>query len=340
MEKANKKTAGAVVIVLIIVLLFSWQYIGQEEKESPLEGEWTLAGSNTYAIMGAVSADASEEEPFIAHVTVDGDVVTYSDNEDTLKFYAVSDHQAVSIDYGYNVQMYLHGGMLYMATFFQAEVGGITALSVVVLVFSEDGIYDIDDDQFGFDGTMDTVVAEVYNGNNAVIDDAIFTVSVVEEGYRAADLNVDVDGVTMEALGFVMGEPDSYTIFCMTLDGTVFNLTYEDDVIMTVTGAAGAFDAVQYYVYDRDGYLSYDIYGLSSDTVIYRTNGYEMPVNGFYEDGRLCEKKADGSSNLFAVTAQCTDGDGYAISSSGSIIVNADGKLWMINCEQIPIPVQ
>ncbi len=338
MEKANMKTATAVVIVLIIVLLFSWQYIGQEEKESPLEGDWTLAGYKAFAITDIVAADASVEESFTAHVTVDGDVVTYVDDEDTVKFYAVSDHQAVSIDYGYNVQLYLHGETLYMVSFMQIEVAGVSAFSVVVMAFSEDGTYDIDDDPFEFDGTMQSVVAEVYNGNNAVVEEKILTFAVNEEGVRAAHLMVDLEDTATEALGFVMGDPDAYTIFCMTANGIVFNVTVEDGAIMTVTGATGSFDAVQYYVYDRDGYLADDIYGLSSSTVIYRTNGYEMPVNGFYEDGRLCEKRADGSSHLFAVTAQCTDGEGYALMSAGTILVNADGKLWMINCEQIPVP--
>ena len=338
MEKANMKTATAVVIVLIIVLLFSWQYIGQEEKESPLEGDWTLAGYKAFAITGSVAADASAEESLTAHVSVDGDVVTYVDDEDTIKFYLVSDHQAVSVDYGYNVQMYLHGETLYMIAFYQAEVAGISALSVVVTAFSEDGSYDIDDDPFEFDGTMQSVVADVYNGNNAVLESKILTFAVNEEGFRAAYLTVDLEDTATEALGFVMGDPDAYTIFCMTVDGTVFNLTVEEGVITTVTGAAGSFDAVQYYVYDRDGYLADDIYGLGSDSVIYRTNGYAIPVNGYYEDGRLCEKRTDGSSSLFAVTSQCTDGYGFALVAGGSIVVNADGKLWLINCEQIPVP--
>lgn len=331
------KTAGAVVIVLIIVLLFSWQYIGQEDKESPLEGDWTLAGYKAFTITGTVAADASAEEATEISVSVDGDVVTVSDEEDTVKFYLISDHEAVAIDYGYNVQLYLHGEMLYMTFFMQAQVEGVSVFSVVVLAYSEDGTYDIDDDQFDFDGTMQSVIADVYNGNNAVLDNKILTFAVNEEGFRAAHMTVDVEGTTMEALGFVMGEPDSYTIFCMATDGTVFNVTVEEGIIMTVTGAVGSFDAVQYYVYDREGDLSDDIYGLSSDSVIYRVNGYEMPVNGFYEDGRLCEKRADGSSHLFAVTAQCTDGHGYALAAGGEIVVNAEGKLWLISCDQIPV---
>ncbi len=338
MDSSNKKTAGAVVIVLIIVLLFSWQYIGQEEKgSSPMEGEWTLASFKVFSIPGPDPTNASAMEAPAIDVSVDGDIVTVSDEEGAVKFCLVSDHHAVAIDYGYNDQLYLHGGMLYRAAFMQGEVMGVLFHTLVIKAYSQDGAYDSHDGMSVFDGTMQSIVAEVYNGDNAVLGSEIVTFAVNEEALRGARLMVDIGGTAAEALGFVMGEPDAYTIFCMTVDGTAFNLTVEDGAIMTFTGAAGSFDADQYYVYDRDGCLADDIYGLGSDTVIHRTDGYEMPVNAYYEDGRLCAKRADGSSSLFAVTAQCTDGCGYALVAGGSIVVNADGKLWLIDCDQIPV---
>ncbi len=334
MEKANMKTAGAVVVVLIIVLLFSWQYVGNGEKSS-MEGDWTLAGYKAMAMMGPVGAEETADEPTEINVSVSGDIATMTDGVDTVRFYLTSDHEAVSIDYGYNMQMYLHGEMLYVIAYMHTVVKESTFTSVIAMAYSHDGTYDIGDDQFDFDGSGQSVTAQAYNSSNAAVHDATITFYVNEEEFRAVHLVVDVDGILMETLGFIMGDPNAYTIFCMTSDGTVFNLTAKNNVITTVTGVDTVLGATQYYVYDRNGSLSKDIYGLNGKSAIFTAQGLEKPVNGFYEDGRLCDKKADGSTYLFAVTAQCVDGHGFALGPTGQIIVSAEGKLWQIDCHQL-----
>lgn len=334
MEKANMKTAGAVVIVLIIVLLFSWQYIGSEEEKSPMEGEWKYASSEVLTVSSSPVGSAGDANSQNVKVVRNGGIITMSDADTSLDFAIVSDYEAISVDHGYNVQLYLHAGTLFFVQFNLVEIGETSVLTLGAHIYTRDGAYDPDEDDFDLDGTEEGVTADVYNIDNAKAGSELVSFAIDTESCRLAKMSVSIDGAEKGAVGFVKGIDDRYTIFCMTVDGIVFNQTYEYGFITSVTGVDSTL-AVKYYVFDGDRYLAEDVYGLGKGTAIHYRDGHDITLDAHYDDGRLCSPRDDGSTYLFAVTAEGINGGGFALTPGDTVLVKVDGKLWVLDSGQI-----
>ncbi len=330
MDSSNKKMAGAVIIVLIIVLLFSWQYIGQgEEESSPMEGEWILADSEIMTTSSAPTGSDGNEADKKVNVVRNGGIVTMSDSEASLTFALVSDYEAIAVDYGYNAQLHLSGGTLYLVLFNQVEVDGTSVVATIVSAFTRDGSYDPDMDDFNLEDTAQGTTADVYNANNVKTGLELVSFEIDTERGRIVSMIVSIDGEERKALGFIKGDEDRYTIFCITVDGIVFNLTFEDGFLLSFTGVDGGYET-KYYVFDSAGRLKDDVYGLGQGTVIHYRDGTDVSFDTYYDGGRLC-CNSDGTEYLFAVSAEGIDGGAFALTPADSALVKVDGKLWMLN---------
>ncbi len=329
MDKANKKTAGAVVIVLIIVLLFSWQYIGQEkEKESPMEGEWQVAETISMSVyVEAPIGYSAEFPPVNAHV--EGDILTLTSDGSSMKFAMVSDIEAVSMDYSEKLQLYLHNDTLYLFSAEQEEAEGIDGVMATVIVMTRDGLSSVDDDLPDMVGDAYAAIAGMYDDSNAFLQEIAVSVTVDDQDMAMLSLSVTTGDIKDKAIGLLKTDDKGKTVlFCITALGFVFDIVIEDDEVVALTGVDTSL-APTYYVFDGTGILSEDTYGLHSGTVIHRSEETSYDVDGFYEDGRLCEKRADGSSHVLGVQALGIGG-AFAMMSGFSAVVEIDGALWML----------
>ena len=330
MDKNNKKTAGAVVIVLIIVLLFSWQYIGQEgEESSPMEGEWIVADSIFMSVAATAPLEYSVDYP-PENIHVEGDVLTMTSAGQSVEFAMVSDTEAVSMDYSLRCQLFLHGDILYMFMVNPASQEGDSGLISYVYVLTRDGLVTVDDGLPDMDGNAYGVVAEQYSENNALLEETAISFLVVDQDMTALKLAVSAGDVEDKALGFLKTDDTGrVAIFCLTTSGAVFNIVLDNGVVTALTGVDSSFSP-RYYVFDGQGILSEDTYGLGDGTVIRGSGGVEYTVDAFYEDGRLCQKRADGSSSVIGVQAPGAHGT-FAMVSASMAIVDVEGVLRMID---------
>ena len=330
MDSSNKKTAAAVVIVLIVVLLFSWQYIGQEEEESsPMEGEWIVAESISMSVAATAPLEYTVDYP-PENIRVEGDVLTMTGAGQSVEFAMVSDIEAVSMDYSLRCQLFLHGDVLYMFMVNPASSEEASGLISFVFVLTRDGLVTVDDDLPDMDGNAYGVVAELYNENNALLEETAISFLVEDQDMTALQLAVSAWDVEDKALGFLRTDGmGRVSIFCLTTSGAVFNIVLDNDVVTALTGVDSSFSP-RYYVFDGQGVLSEDTYGLGDGTVIRGSGGVEYTVDAFYEDGRLCQKRADGSSSVIGVQAPGAHG-AFAMVSASVAIVDVDGVLRMID---------
>ncbi len=330
MDSSNKKTAGAVVIVLIIVLLFSWQYMGQEEKgtSSPMEGEWLVADMiQMQTATENITGYSTEFAP--AEIHVEGDILTLTSDGTSLNFAMVSDTEAVSIDFSGKWQLYLHDGVLYSVTTNQKiteEASGVVSL---ITVLTRDGslpadysLPDMQDDAY-------TVIASLYNEGNTFLEETAVSFYVDGQNTVGLEMTISAWDVEDKALGFLKTDGNGMvTVFCITTSGAVYNMVIDDGEVVALTGIDSSYSP-RYYVFDGQGILSEDTYGLGDGTVISTTEGLVYTVDAFYEDGRLCVKTEEGNL-VFGVQALGVDG-AFAMMTGFSTIVDIDGSLWMLD---------
>lgn len=329
MEKSNMKTAGAVVIILIIALLFSWQYIGQEEKESPMEGEWLVAEVISMSV-AAPELVGYNIDYYPIDIHVDGDILTMTSHGQSLMFAMFSDIEAVSMDFSMKTQLFLHGDVLYLYAVDQEDVGSVSGLMSYVIVLTRDGLVSVDDDLPDMDGSAYGIVADMYNDNNMFIEETVITFAVEDQDMASLKLAFNVEDVEYKALGLLKTDDKGrVAIFCLTTSGAVFNIVFEDDIVIALTAVDRTFTP-GCYIFDRQGAMSEDTYGLGDGTVMYRSEELSYTLDAFYEDGRLCEKRADGSIHVFGLQALGLHG-AFAMMFGHTAMVDIDGSLWLID---------
>ena len=330
MDKNNKKTAGAVVIVLIIVLLFSWQYMGQEEKgsSSPMEGEWLVADMiQMQTATENITGYSTDFAP--AEIHVEGDILTMTSDGTSLNFAMVSDTEAVSMDFSGKWQLYLHDGVLYSVTTNQVITEEASGVVSVIVVMTRDGslpadfsLPDMQDDAY-------TVIASLYNEGNTFLEEAAVSFYVDDQNAVGLEMSISAWDVEDKALGFLKTDGNGMvTVFCITTSGAVYNMVIDDGEVVALTGIDSSYSP-RYYVFDGQGILSEDTYGLGDDTMICTTEGLAYTVDAFYEDGRLCVKTEEGNL-IFGVQALGIDG-AFAMMTGFCTIVDIDGSLWMLD---------
>ncbi len=328
MNLNGSKLGAAATVAIVLVLLFSWQYLGQdEEAQSPMVGEWNTAAviSMNLTHGGSLVTSSEQEQKAETTITQDGDYLILSSYASQQRFLLISDCEAISLDNPINCKLFYSDGSIFYTVYSAATVDNLDVLTLTVTVMTSDGMVDLEQDRPDIVGREFSAECGIYDGQGKVASSKISMV-VKDQNFRAVGFDVTIGDQVRHGIGFfrdcegkkiIDGCIDDATLISFTADG--------DDVIVTGVQKDGRF-----IIGDADGCLSEDILGVADKGVIYLAFGkFPRDVKIEYRDGLMFVSPPEPGMNI-AVYTPTLHGNGYFLSSSGAPIVLVDGNLTML----------
>ena len=290
MKSKNARTIAVTAVVVIIVLLFSWQTYGQQEDT--MEGEWTvvsvdttLADRDTNLHVGATTT-VSDENGFLS--------VSYGENDEL--FIPVSDREAVSTSDGTFVQLFLSGDVLY-----RLEVSYLHAEQAVMTRNGAQASDDVPD----IIGNIADLTVPMYRTGATGLKDIDVEIDVISQSGRLVQL---VKGSGVSGWGFIKDSGDRTVVQCVFDDSTGACVVNDGDYT-GVSGGSVRFGNMFMFVGDSDGRISEDVLGVAGEKEIIGNGPLTQIMTLGYEDGFLTwVTDAESAVSVYAWTV-C--GDGY-----------------------------
>ena len=300
MKSKNARTIAVTAVVVIIVLLFSWQTYGQQEDN--MEGEWTvvsvdttLADRDTNLHVGA-TATVSDENGFLS--------VSYGDNGEL--FIPVSD--------GTFVQLFLSGDVLY-----RLEVSYLHAEQAVM---TRNGAQASDDVPDIRGNIADLTVPMVRTGTTELRDIDV-NIDVTSQSGRLVQV---VKGSGVPGWGFLKNDGDRTVVQCVFDDSTGACVVNDGDYV-GVSGGSVRFADMFMFVGDSDGRISEDVLGIAGEREIIGDGSQTQIMTLGYDDGFLTW--VTDPEIAVSVYAWTVCGDGYFGSYSRMGIVPCGDAYYM-----------
>ena len=305
MKPKNARTIAITAIVVIAVLLFSWQTYGQ--REDTMEGEWTvvsvdttLADRDTNLHVGA-TATVSDENGFLS--------VSYGENGEL--FIPVSDHEAVSASDGTFVQLFLSGDVLY-----RLEVSYLHAEQAVM---TRNGAQASDDIPDIVGNIADLTIPMVRTGTTELRDIDV-NIDVTSQSGRLVQV---VKGSGVPGWGFLKNDGGRTVVQCVFDDSTGACVVNDGDYV-GVSGGSVRFADMFMFVGDSDGRISEDVLGIAGEREIIGDGPQTQVMTLGYEDGFLTWEGVPASVYAWTVC-----GDGYFGSYSRMGIIPCGDAYYM-----------
>ena len=322
------KLGAAATVAIVLVLLFSWQYLGQdEEAQSPMVGEWDTAAVISINLTHGSPVVTSSGQGQQAEMTItqDGDYLTLSSYASQQRFLLISDCEAVSLDHPVDCRLFYSDGSIFYTVYSAAATDNIGVLTLTVTVMTSDGLVDLDQDRPDIINREFAAECGIYDDQGKVASSKIGMV-VKDQNFRAVEFDVTIDDQVRHGIGFFRDCEGKQIIDGCTDDGTLITFTADgDDIIVTGVQNDGRF-----IIGDADGCLSEDILGIADKSVIYLSLGkFPTDVMIEYRGGLMFVSPPEPGENI-AVYIPTLHGDGYFLSSSGAPIVLVDGNLTML----------
>ncbi len=328
MNLNGSKLGAAATVAIVLVLLFSWQYYGQdEEAQSPMVGEWDTAAVISLNLTHGSSLVTSSEQEQKAEMTItqDGDYLTLSSYASQQRFLLISDCEAICLDNPAYCRLFYSDGSIFYTVYSAAITDNLDVLTLTVTVMTSNGLVDIDQDRVDIIGREFAVECGIYDDQGKVGTSKIGMV-VKDQNFRGVGFDVTIGDQVRHGIGFFRDCEGKQIIDGCIEDGTLITFTADgDDVIVT-----GVQKDNRFIIGDADGCLSEDILGIADKSVIYLSLGkFPMDVKIEYRDGLMFVLPPEPGENI-AVYTPTLHGDGYFLSSSGAPIVLVDGNLTML----------
>lgn len=308
MKSKNARTIAITAIVVIIVLLFSWQTYGQ--REGTMEGEWTvvsvdttLADRDTNLHVGA-TATVSDENGFLS--------VSYGDNGEL--FIPVSNREAVSVSDGTFVQLFLSGNALY-----RLEVSYLHAEQAVM---TRNGAQASDDIPDIVGNIADLTVPMVRTGTTELKDIDV-GIDVASQSGRLVQV---VKGSGVPGWGFLKNDGGRTVVQCVFDDSTGACVVNDGDYV-GVSGGSVRFADMSMFVGDSDGRISEDVLGIAGEREIIGDGPMTQIMTLGYDEGFLTW--VTDPEVAVSVYAWTVCGDGYFGSYSRLGIVPCGDAYYM-----------
>ena len=328
MNLNGSKLGAAATVAIVLVLLFSWQYLGQdEEAQSPMVGEWDTAAVISIDLTHGSSVVTSSEQEQKAEMTItqDGDYLILSSYASQQRFLLISDCEAISLDDPVDCRLFYSDGSIFYTVYSAAVEDNLDVLTLTVTVMTFNGLVDLDQDRSDIIDREFAAECGIYDDHGKVGSSRIGMV-VKDQIFRAVGFVVTIGDQLRHGIGFFRDCEGKQIIDGYIDDGTLITFTADgDDVIVT-----GVQNDDRFIIGDEDGCLSEDILGIADKSVIYLALGkFPTDVEIEYRDGLMFVSPPEPGENI-AVYTPTLHGGGYFLFSSGAPIVLVDGNLTML----------
>ncbi len=327
MEKGSKATTTIAVVVIAVLLLFSWQYIGDGSSDgrSPMEGTWTEAGTATKSVSDSGPVGSESTDPTY-EVTRDGKMLTMVHGSQSHQYVMVSDTEAVSMVTALSSQLYFHGSTLFLIEYASYNGPDMDSVSVTATMLTKDGETDESENLTSLKGLSFSVIADAFTSSGDSAPSLEVSVSVREQLYRTLSLKVSLEGLSMDGVGFCRTDGDRLSIFGATLEGMIFNAVIDGDDV-TFTGKCN-YGGTRYLVNDPTGELKEDRMGFDRGTPVV-IGSHVIASDTEYARGIAIASK-DGQRTVMGFYVPSIGGSGYLMVEQWSAIVLHDGVLdWL-----------
>lgn len=326
MERGNKAIATAAVVVIAVLLLFSWQYIGNgngsDDGRSPMEGTWKEAGTASKYVsdsgpVGSDSADPTYE------VTRDGKMLTMVHGSESHQYVMISDTEAVSMVVALSSQLYFHGSTLFLIEYASYNGPDLDSVSVSATMLTKDGESDESENLTSLKRMSFSVVADAFTSSGDSASSLEVSVTVQEQLYRTLSLKVTLEGLSMDGVGFCRTDGDRLSIFGATLEGLIFNAVIDGDVV-TFTGMCN-YGGTKYLVNDPTGELKEDRIGFGKGVPVIL--GTHVLAQDTRYDGGIAIADFEDRSKVIGFYIPSIGGQGYVMVEEWTAVVPVDGTL-------------
>ncbi len=308
MKPKNARTAAVTAIVVIIVLLFSWQTYGQQEDT--MEGEWTVVSVDTTM----PSMDTDLHVGAVATVTDENGFLSVSYGGNGELFIPVSECEAVSTSDGAFVQLFLSGDVLYRfeATYLHAEQAVMTRNGAQ----ASDDVPDIV-------GSIADLTVPMYRNGGAGLKGIDVEIDVESQSGRLVQV---VKGSGVPGWGFLKNAGDRTVVQCVFDDSSGACVVNDGDYV-GVSGGSVRFGNMFMFVGDSDGRISEDVLGIAGEREIIGDGPQTQIMTLGYDSGFLTW--VTDTENAVSVYAWTVCGDGYFGSYSRLGIVPCGDAYYM-----------
>lgn len=223
MNAKNVRTMAVTAVVIVICLLFSWVQYGDTQSEDrpgyTFDGTWYPVYS--YSSGGDLEVNVPES---VEIVSSDG-TLTVGYLGYTTEFRTMSDREAVSVEDGIRVQLYLEGDNLFLIQ----ESFEPSAIAYVAM--TRDSTATLPSDLVDLEGSSYDVTLRMTDGKEFQDTGAEATVTVDSHSFHVARMTIASGDTVSDAIGFVKSDGQR-TVVTGAISGPEgqgqFNMVVED----------------------------------------------------------------------------------------------------------------